>query len=114
MPSIWITESVMLMLFSLFQANLVCVVPSAHVGQDDGIAVLQTFYNLNAVDGRAAHLHRNANCRLSIRSQLEERDGAVLITRRRSTDIEHIRQPVEVDRSIHAQVRSGALRQSAS
>src|ERR1700688_349382 len=50
---------------------------------------------------------------MSVGSQFEHTDGAVLLPERWTPDIKHISHPLQVDRSVNAQVRPRALGQIA-
>src|ERR1700677_2934939 len=100
--------------FRLIQANPVRVVLSAHIRQNDRITSLQSFDHLNAVDRSTSDLHRNPHCRLAILAQLEQADRTVFIPERWTTNIKHVRHSGQIDLSIYAQVRPGALRQGPS
>src|SRR5258708_32142514 len=95
---------------NLVQTNSIRAVPPAHIRQDHHISLLQPLHHLNTVYRCASNLHRHSHRSLSVCTQLEEADGAVLVPERRPPYIEHIRHPVQVNRPIHTQVWPCALR----
>src|SRR5277367_5016112 len=92
----------------LVQANSIGVVPSAHVREDDGVALLQSFKYLDAVDRSASNFDRDSHGCLAIGAQFEQADRAVFVAERGTAYVKHVRHPVEIDGSIDAQVGTRA------
>ena len=90
-----------------------CESLGARVGKNDLVAGLETAQDFDRVDGAAAEFHRRANRFGAARDEFENADGAVLLAERGPADIDDIIEPLELDRSVDAQVGTRAFRQFA-
>src|SRR5579862_2267229 len=93
---------------SLFHTHLVDVVPRGHVGDDHAVTGRETLQHFYSRHRALAQLYCLPNRRVPIRPDLEQGDGAVGLTERRATDIEHVVQSLDLDRAIDAEIRSRA------
>ena len=57
------------------------------------------------------HLHALGVARLG--RELEQADGALLLSERRPSDVENVFEPFQLDRAVHAEVGDRAARQLA-
>src|SRR4051812_33799788 len=83
-----------------------------HVGQNDLVAGLESFEDLDGVHRGASELHLGGE-RLAARLHLEDRDGAVLLAERRASDEDDVVELLELDGAVDAQVRTRSRRQVA-
>src|SRR6266404_9755301 len=74
---------------------------------------MQSFYNLDRINGGTANLHRYANSAFVVRIQPEQANGAVLLAERRTANIKDILKALQINSSINAQIRTRTLWQLA-
>src|SRR5208282_3957632 len=94
----------------LLEPDTIGVVPARHVGQDDSVSFVQPFNHLDRIHRGSSDLYWHTQSPLSVRAEFEQTDGATLLPECWTADIEHVVHPLQVDGSVHAQVRPRALR----
>src|SRR5688572_747839 len=82
----------------------------SHVGNQDLVPDIQTREHFDQVYRRLAELHVRPNRGLSIRLELEQPNGLVGLRVSGTLHKHRIRDPVDLDRSVDAEVRAGAGR----
>src|SRR5207247_8770165 len=95
----------------LVQTNPVVCVPCTGIREDDLISRLKTIQDLNGIHGALAELNRSARRFRGAVDELEHADGVVLLSECWPAHVNDVIQMFELDRSIDAEIRSGALRQ---
>src|SRR5436190_18763180 len=85
---------------SSFQSDSGDVIPLRHVGDDDAVADGQALQNFNGVHRGASELHIHARRILAIFADLEQADGAFLRAVGRASDVQHVGQSLELDRTV--------------
>src|SRR5580658_2083757 len=98
----------------LLESDTIGVVPTRHVGQDDGVSFMQPFNHLDRIHRGSADLYWHTQSPLSVGAKLKQTNGTVLLPECRTPDIQHVVHPLQVDGSVYTQVRPCALRQFAS
>src|SRR5947199_1241427 len=98
---------------ALVQSDLLEAILRRGVRQDHLVAGLQSLDDLDGVDRHAADLDGSPGRGLAILVELEQLDLAVRRPEARAADEEHVLQPLDLDRAVHREVRTGALRQLA-
>src|SRR6266581_1575331 len=93
------------------QSNSIVRVPCTSIREDDLISGLKTVQDLNGVHGALAELYRSARRFRGAVDELEHADGVVLLSECWPAHVNDVIQMFELDRSIDAEIRSGALRQ---
>src|SRR5688500_14930586 len=83
-------------------------VPLRGVGEDDEVALAQSFENFDGVDRAAAELDGDADGRAAPLLDAEEADARLRATRSGPADVEDVLQTLELDRAVHAQVGARA------
>src|SRR5688572_26057801 len=78
-------------------------IPGRHVGKNDRVTHVQAFHDLNLIYGATTQPDLSAN-RFSGWSHLENSDRAVLLTVRRSADLQYIFQFRNLNGPIDAQI----------
>src|SRR5262249_50088228 len=99
---------------ALLQSNPIVGVVGRHVGEDHLIPDLETGQHFDRVHGALPELHLHALGVHAVRSDLEQADGALILTEGRAAHEDDVVQALEFDRAVHAQVRHGAFRQLAA
>src|SRR5258706_1127231 len=95
------------------QTDLVVAVLRRGVRQDHLVADLQSLDDFHGVDGDAPQLHGDADRPLAVFDHFEHLDLAVGRAVGRPADIEHVVQPLDLDRAVDRDVRPGALGETA-
>src|SRR5450631_1835654 len=90
----WVLASIcwisFLELRSLLQTDAIRLIPTRHVGEDNGVALVQAFENLNRIHGFPSHLYGHTRRFFAVRIQLEQTDRAVFLPKRGTPHIENV------------------------
>jgi len=70
----------------------------------------QARQDLHRIDRAPSELHLRARRSAAVRIHFEETDNALLLAESGPADIEHLVEPLELDRAVDAEVRHGAFR----
>src|SRR6185436_20985477 len=95
------------------QTHAVVRIPRAHVREDHAIPRLQSFDDFHRVDRALAELDLDARGLVAVLVDEEETDEALLLSERGPADVQGVLETVELDRSIHREIRARSLRQLA-
>src|SRR3990170_1844520 len=86
------------------QANSIVGVPGGGVGEDDLVALDQSLHDLDGIHRAPSELHLGADGGLAVLEELEQTDGALRLTVGRSSHVEHVSDPLELDGAVDAQI----------
>src|SRR5262245_12694797 len=82
-----------------------------HVREDHPIAFAETLEGLDGAHRAASELDGDSLRAIPSRIEPEDSDGALLLAEGRAPHEEHVVEPLELDRPVHAEIRPGPLRQ---
>src|SRR5258706_5211161 len=95
----------------LSEMHLVRVVPPRHVGQDQTIAFLQPLEHLDRVGRAATELDRHPPRVASVGVELEQPHRGLARSVGRTPDVERVRDAVDLNGRVHAQIGPRAARE---